>query len=368
MIRDADDLAERRHVDTSDPAASCAEIRVKVRSQIPAEHWLHQFPGGEPTWGRCRFLFDPDTRDYDWLVIYDDVPRRPGEHRKQASEVLACPASHTLLVTSEPSSIKFYGNDFTRQFGCVLTSQAAWALPHGDRIHAQPALQWFYGIGREHVLDFAAIEALDAAGKTRDLSMVFSPKSMRHTLHRRRHDFMRLMMQRLPEMDVYGRGARPLDDKAEALEAYRYHIAVENYIGPHHWTEKLADAFLGLTLPFYCGCPNLTDYFPAQSYIAIDIRDPQAALRTIRRAIADNEYEKRLPYIREAKRRVLHQHNFFAVLAREIERRPDGGGDTGRTLYSRHALRARSLRVKLGDLYGKARALIITQTVDAWRQ
>ena len=92
--------------------------------------------------------------------------------------------------------------------------------------------------------------------------MVFSPKRMRHTLHHHRFNFMRDLMQLLPEMHVYGRGARALDDKADALDAYRYHVAIENYIGPHHWTEKLSDAFLGLTLPFYAGCPNATDYFP----------------------------------------------------------------------------------------------------------
>ncbi|MEZ6050382.1 MAG: hypothetical protein R3C02_03185 [Planctomycetaceae bacterium] len=42
---------------------------------------------------------------------------------------------------------------------------------------------------------------------------------------------------------------------------YRYHVAVENHIAEHHWTEKLADAFLGATLPFYFGCPNASDYF-----------------------------------------------------------------------------------------------------------
>lgn len=357
-------------MEATEQAASGREIRVKLRSQVPEAHWLHQFPHGEPVWGRCRFLFDADARDYDWLVVYDDVPRRAGESRAQAIEPLACAAQRTLLVTSEPSSIKIYGDDYTRQFGCVLTSQASWALPHRDRIHSQPALEWFYGIGAQAVRSFDDIAAFTADAKSRDLSMVFSPKSMRHTLHRRRHDFMHAMMRALPDMDVYGRGAHPLDDKAEALDAYRYHIAVENFIGPHHWTEKLADAFLGLTLPFYCGCPNAADYFPAQSFIPIDIRDPQGALRTIRAAIASDQFHQRLPHILEARRRVLYQYNLFAVLAREIPPRHDAIGSvpTGDILYSRHALRARSLRVKLKDLYGKTRGLVITQVQDAWRR
>lgn len=331
-------------------------IRVKLLSKIPTCWWLHQLPTYNPALGGCHFIFDPEARDYDWLVVYDDLSAQ------HPQEVLGCAPEHTLLVTAEPSSIKMYGNAYARQFGCVLTSQASWALPHPDRIYSQPALMWFYGIGANHVIPFEEIEASPPAAKSMDLAMVFSPKSMRHTLHRRRFDFMREIMRRMPEMDVYGRDARPLDDKAEALCAYRYHIAIENFAGPHHWTEKLADAYLGLTLPFYYGCPNAADYFPPESFIPIDIRDPEAAVRTIRRAIADHEYEKRLPAIQEARRRVLREYNLFAVIAREIHKRhaserPRGGQEA---LYSRHALRRRGLGYALGDLYGKVRGRLIS--------
>ncbi|MGQ9686673.1 MAG: glycosyltransferase family 10 domain-containing protein, partial [Thiobacillaceae bacterium] len=191
--------------------------------------------------------------------------------------------------------------------------------------------------------------------------MVFSPKRMRHTLHHRRFDFMRQLKALLPEMDVYGRGALPLDDKAEALDAYRYHVAIENYIGPHHWTEKLADAFLGLTLPFYCGAPNAADYFPPESFIPIDIRDPEGAAQIIRQAIRDHEYEKRLPAIMEARRRVLFEYNLFAVVSREIDKRHDPArqADGQSIIYSRHALRRRSPAIALRDLMGKFRLRLV---------
>ena len=159
--------------------------------------------------------------------------------------------------------------------------------------------------------------------------------------------------------------ATPLDDKAEALDAYRYHIAVENFVGTHHWTEKLADPFLGLTLPFYCGCPNAADYFPPESFIAVDINDPQSALRAITQAIANNEYEKRLPYLHEARRRVMYEYNFFAVVAREIRKRhdPQLRPSEPHTVYSRHALRNRGPMSAMRDLYEKARARVVRVTM-----
>jgi hypothetical protein len=336
-------------------------LRVKVVSHLPAELWLHQFPHNEPVWGDCEFVFDRAASDYDWLLVYDDLPAREGEARKTSREPLACPRAHTLLVTTEPSSVKIYGDDYTRQFGAVLTSQPEWALPHPQRIHSQPALHWFYGVGAKRVVPFDEMTA-SPLEKRCDVSMVYSPKAMRHTLHHHRARFMRWLVEHMPELDTFGREtARKLDDKADCLREYRYHVAIENFIGAHHWTEKLADPFLGLSLPFYYGCPNAADYFPEDSFIRIDIHDPAGALEIIRAAIANNEYEKRLPALIEARRRVLYEYNLFAVAAREIARlhRDDAQSEAGAEILSRRAMRLSSPAVALRDLYGKLRGRVL---------
>jgi hypothetical protein len=81
----------------------------------------------------------------------------------------------------------------------------------------------------------------------------------------------------------------------------------------------------------------------------------------MREAISGNEYEKRLPAVIEARRRILFEHNLFAVLSREIEKRhqaaaPANGNDV---IYSRHALRKQSLIAGVRDVYGKTRARAI---------
>lgn len=133
-----------------------------------------------------------------------------------------------------------------------------------------------------------------------------------------------------------------MDDKAEALAPYRYHLAVENHIGLHHITEKLTDAFLGRCLPFYAGAPNAADYFPADSFIPVDIRDPEGAARTIRSAIESNAWSHRLHAIDEARRRTLEEQHLFAVVARIIEQsrpRSHSPAQAGVTILSRHAWR-----------------------------
>jgi len=181
-----------------------------------------------------------------------------------------------------------------------------------------------------------------AADKKHAISTVYSSKRQWHTMHAQRFAFIEKMRQLLPEMDLFGRGATPMDDKAEALAPYRYHLAVENHIAPHHITEKLTDAFLGRCLPFYAGAPNAADYFPEGSFIPIDIRDPESAAATIRTAITNDAWSERLTAIDEARRRTLEEHHLFAVVARIIgssESSPHAAAQPGHVLLSRHAWR-----------------------------
>lgn len=335
--------------------ADNTKIKVKLSTDNP-ELWIRQFPDGLAIWGQCEFIFNSAEKEYDWFVVYNDFPRLFTE------EVLQCPASNTMLVTTEPPSIKSYGIDFTRQFGCVLTSQPEWSLPHSCRIFSQPALHWFFGWGSKKMRSYNEIASVNVEAKSKTISTVCSSKQQRHTLHNKRYQFTQALKSKLPEMDIFGHGVKLMDDKAESLDDYHYHLAIENYQGEHHWTEKLADSFLGLTLPFYFGCPNAKDYFPAQSFIVIDIFDLDGAYDIIQQAIKNNEYEKRLPYILEARRLVMEQYNIFAVLSREIVLRHNKSDikATNKTIYSRHALRKKYPLVGLRDVIEKMRVRLIS--------
>ena len=60
----------------------------------------------------------------------------------------------------------------------------------------------------------------------------------------------------MPELDIFGRGIRPINDKSEALNKYKYHIVVENF-RTSPLDRKLSDAFLAECLPFYAGVKML---------------------------------------------------------------------------------------------------------------
>jgi len=94
-------------------------------------------------------------------------------------------------------------------------------------------------------------------------------------------------------MEIFGHGVNPINDKAETLDPYQYHLTVENHVYPHHLTEKLPDAFLGYTVPFYHWCPNAADYFPRGSFIPIDMTDFDSTVDIIRSTLANKEYNDR---------------------------------------------------------------------------
>lgn len=315
-------------------------IRAKIIARGQSSNpWSCQTPGGQGIWGECIFLFDRNERNYDWLVVIDDVSRTYAA----APETLACADSHTLLVTTEPPTITRYGRAFSRQFAHVLTSQDPAALPHPHRIHAQTGNLWFNGHHFDHLADAPPPE------KSRPLSTVCSSKQQKHTLHNLRLEFTRWLQGKLPEMDLFGHGTRLIAHKYDALDPYRFHLAIENHLAPHHWTEKLADPYLSHTIPIYCGCPNIADYFPAESYVAIDINRPDEALDAIQAVLADPEsYQNRSEALREARRRLLYQYNLIAVLEKFIGRhyQPDQPA-TRRPLYGRKQMRLR----QPGDMF-----------------
>eukprot|EP00752_Nemacystus_decipiens_P013712 g12165.t1 len=300
--------------------------------------WRRQLPDAASRFGRCAFTFDANARDYDWLVVYDELSPK--------GEELACPKSNTLLVTAEPSSIKVYGSAYLRQFGAVLTSHEPWAMKHPNLIRRMPCLFWFYGrptTGPGTTLTYNALRGHQTPTKDLLISAACSNKRMGHTLHKARYDFVQAAKQAIPELGVFGHGMQEMNDKAESLDRYRYHLALENHRAPHHITEKLTDAYLGGALPFYFGAPNAADYFPEDSFIPIDIRKPEKSIAIIQQAIANYEFDKRQDALAEAKRRVLDEHNLFVVLAREIERLDTGQrGDQGDRLLNRRVFRKRN--------------------------
>jgi hypothetical protein len=293
--------------------------RVCFRSSAgTAWPWSRQLPvGPAPSWGASRYAIEPDDEgDADWLVIYDGW----------ASPNLDThvPLERRIFITGEPASVHRYDPAFLAQFGTVITTQRA--IRHPGVIHSQIAGCWFAGV------EFAtpdgpftprlAFEDLvaETPRKTRLCSVICSDVAATEG-HRQRLRFVEELRQTLGDrIDFFGHGRHEIRDKDEGLAAYRFHIVVENSRETDYWSEKLADAFLRGCFPLYSGCPNVGDYFPGGSYVAIDTRKPREAIAIIRAELQGERDRAQAKALEEARRRVLWEHNVFALLERTYTR------------------------------------------------
>ncbi|MBE0491397.1 MAG: glycosyltransferase [Sulfurospirillum sp.] len=294
-----------------------------------------QTPNNACWWGKCYFTFNPLDKNYDWYVALDNIPNMS---ETKYYENLYCPKENTILVTIEPSSISRYGRGFAGQFHYLITNQSEKVLPHPNAIRSQTGIYWLYG------KDFNDIIKDDFLPKTKILSTICSDKREGHTMHKKRYDFTALMEKKIPQLQRFGRGFTFVEKKYQALDDYKFHVVIENHIEKHMWSEKLADAFLGFTVPIYCGCPNVYDYFPKDSLVLIDINKPQEALQIIQDLITKTgEYERRFEAVKEARRKVIYEYNLLAMINKIVENEPQHSFTPNQKIYSRRLMRARHI-------------------------
>lgn len=133
--------------------------------------------------------------------------------------------------------------------------------------------------------------------------------------HRLRTLFINSLRKQVPQIDYYGNGTRYLPNKLDGLLPYRYSIAIENTSAPDYFTEKINDCFLSYTVPLYYGCTNIGKYFPERSFINLDITRPELAARQIEELMQNNDWDKRIDALQEARQLVLNKYQPLAGAA-----------------------------------------------------
>ena len=288
-------------------------IRVKCSikgSEFPV---IWQTPGGNGIWGNCEFILDSELEECDYWFVYESLNK---------PETTLCPRSNVIFITGEPPEVRRYNPFFLRQFSCVLTSQPV--IIHRNVVHTQTGLPWFVGVryikserrwDQHNSRSYDVLKSIKTVNKTKKMSVVTSDKVAIRG-HRKRLDFVQKLEKRFGnEIDVFITNKVDLEDKWDAIAPYRYHISIENTVCPDFWTEKLADAYLGLAYPVYHGCPNLEKYFPTESFSRIDINDFEGSATIIESLLQNDIYEERLGALQTSKDLVLDKYNLFALMA-----------------------------------------------------
>jgi hypothetical protein len=100
------------------------------------------------------------------------------------------------------------------------------------------------------------------------------------------------------QVDTYGsfNDNKRLETTFEAYNQYRYNIAVENYICPYYFTEKIIKCFDSMTVPIYIGAEKIADFFNPDGIIQVKNLDYESIDKIIANC-NEEDYNNRLPAV-----------------------------------------------------------------------
>ena len=179
--------------------------------------------------------------------------------------------SNRILLVCENQSIYAPDEVYCQNYGTIISPFEPTNFT-GLWVNTQPAIPWFYGI------DFSTKTGLLHNPRKINYELKYLAKDRKHKKkkllsaivsskqglvgHRWRQEVASELKSILKDqIDIFGFGHKPLPDKSLGLDQYKYSLVIENMQHRNYWTEKLSDAFLGRTIPIYCGCPNIRDFF-----------------------------------------------------------------------------------------------------------
>ena len=286
------------------------KIIVKMSTHSPTWSFKRQTPNENGIWGNLEFYIDDDINDCDWFVVFGGITKE---------QKINCYPENTILITDEPSSIKKYDIEFTKQFNTIITIQKSIIAPN---IIYKQLLPYYVGACYNKITkkfdkfnkSYDELKEIDSTQKTKLISVISSNKNKTKG-HKERLNFIKILKKHFGDkIDIYGLGINEISDKWDAISPYRYHIVIENSLEENYWTEKLADAYLAESYPIYYGDPNINDYFTKNSLTKIDINNPFQAIKQIEHVIKNDYYNKFKKEILKSKERVLNHYQIFPEL------------------------------------------------------
>jgi hypothetical protein len=251
------------------------------------KRYSSQTPGQSGKWGDVEGTSNFNEADY--YIVLDGY-----------SKML--PQDKTIFVKREPNFINPHKQNYKNMI-------------HWDDTNC--GITWW--INRT----YDELKSMGYGEKNKDISCVVSSK------HSHRNNYVKSLFKGNSPIDLYGRGhdSRYYGSnykgqlnydgkcKLKGLQDYKYSVVLENSQQKNYWTEKLADAYLSWSVPLYWGCPNMSDYFPENSYHILDMKHPNPIeqVKEIIKQPVDIEA------LTKARNIVLDEYNIWEVINRKIK-------------------------------------------------
>jgi len=274
---------------------------VYIHSNYNYPNLIKQTPQAKGKWNDFNFTFD-EVEEADYVVVLNHPTKDIN---------IRCKKGGKIIIVQEPP---YKSNDYFKlhfRFYDIIVS----GFKGKGIINNQAALPWHINKSYDELID---LSENDLVTKKDRISWITSNNNL-FPAHQTRLDFIDYLRVNNFDFDLFGRGFKSIEDKFSATFPYKYTIAAENYIGRNYFTEKIIDAFLSWTMPIYYGSDNITDFFPPESMIQVDLKNKEEALQKIEYAVANKLWDKNIEAIRYARELVLNKYQLFPMLEELIK-------------------------------------------------
>lgn len=254
------------------------------------------------TWKNIQMTWE-DECDYYVVINSTEEPHDP---------------ARTIVYQMEP-----WVKDITKQWG--VKTWGKWIEPNcafirGRKTEHLNTIQW--------LVEQTYNQWKEPIQKTKLMSTICTSKYWDEG-HILRINMLKEFEKRGLSIDIYGKenthqfaqykGALSETEKSKGMLPYQYYFMIENSFEKNYATEKIWEPILSESLCFYYGCKNLSEHIDERAYVQLD-KNIDVSYQLIQKAIKENWYKERLPYIKAAKRDILNRLYFFPTLYTDIRR------------------------------------------------
>lgn len=270
-------------------------------------------------WDKTRFpeseydicFNSEEDKDWDCVVVQQNLPK---------AWKFRCRSGNVIYLCTEPPMMEPCPHSFTEQFDKVVVQNSR--VKHRNCLLHHGFVTWMMGLSyasNKEKYTYEELASLEPV-KTKLISIISSNQKMMPG-HNRRMAIIERLQRDYPEViDVYGRGFNFVDCKADALLPYRFHICIENSTIPYYLTEKFADPVLAQSVPIYCGCTNISDYFGNKGYFKFCINDYDSLKAIIDRILInpEKEYNSRKSALEDIRRTLMIKENSIPFVVEHL--------------------------------------------------
>lgn len=250
--------------------------------------------------------------NFDFWFVIEELNQNQETAKVKSGNIiyLTAEVAHPSLYFDNPQLERFL-NQFSKIFTCypIFHTNVSNTLPflpwminanHGDSIFSPTA--------RDHKW----LETYKIKKQRGNKVSVFCSNQLSTPDHKIRYMFVNQLKKWFGENLIwYGNGVNRVEDKWDAITENKYHLVLENQSRYNVITEKLYDAYLGLSYPIYYGAPNVHDYFDENSLTTINIYDLKNSIKKIANIIESDAWESNQDLLIIQKDKVLNELNFI---------------------------------------------------------